>query len=193
MTIIDNLIPASKYSLIYENTDPYEKAVHLLNEISGDWMFPEIEIPIIEHSDTNIRTTSIEEFIEKIKHIEYDYFDKYHRKDTKYMMMQFRKVFYDSPSWNKILIPGTDASNLACVIPDMQKKILNSNRIVRLLDNTIIDIGHVFPTIDAFNRKTVIKLNIVPWLSIRNNYDGTSWVGDLGSVLAEVHHELLQN
>ena len=46
------------------------------------------------------------------------------------------------------------------------------------------DIGHVFAGLDAFNHRDVVDASSFATISI-DNVEGVTWVGDLGSVLAE--------
>lgn len=71
------------------------------------------------------------------------------------------------------------------------------NQEIRLVNGSYIDIGHVFAGLDAVNFKQSVGPNSNLGLKIHNriasdeievhnNLDAVTWVGDLGSVLAEV-------
>ena len=54
---------------------------------------------------------------------------------------------------------------------------------VKLADGSYLDIGHVFAGLDAFNHPGRVGLL---GITVDSNVDNSTWVGDLGSVLAEV-------
>lgn len=56
---------------------------------------------------------------------------------------------------------------------------------VKLESGLYCDIGHVLTGLDAHNHETVVDPYRNPLINITSNVDAVTWVGDLGSVLAE--------
>jgi hypothetical protein len=75
--------------------------------------------------------------------------------NTKHTITQLRKVFYDSETWNRFLIPET------CEVPnlekDVQKKLKRAQEL-KLKDGGYLDIGHVFAGLDAKNHPAEARL-----------------------------------
>ena len=72
------------------------------------------------------------------------------------------------------------AVNSSGNVPDIFKQ-----QQVRLADGSFLDIGHVFAGLDAFNNFGRVGVVNIP-IAIDSNVDAATWVGDLGSALAEV-------
>jgi len=68
------------------------------------------------------------------------------------------------------------------------------NQEIRLSDGSYMDIGHVFAGLDAENHPQEADTGI-PFLTvgIDSNVDAVTWVGDLGSVLAELQIKWISN
>lgn len=78
-----------------------------------------------------------------------------------------------------------------------QRPEIYRNQEVRLPDGNFIDMGHVFAGLDAYNHRHAASVPIFSAISI-DNLGGVTWVGDLGSALAEaqihyVNHDSLSN
>ena len=76
---------------------------------------------------------------------------------------------------------------------NLRRDIFNSQEI-RLENNTILDIGHVLCGMDASNHRHPVgtpRFLGLPTSSIKisNNMDAVTWIGDLGSFVAEVYLE----
>jgi hypothetical protein len=74
------------------------------------------------------------------------------------------------------------------------RKDIYSAQEVRLQNGFLIDIGHVLCGLDAYNHKNKVEtprfLGIpTSFLQIKNNMDAVTWIGDLGSFVAEVYFE----
>lgn len=136
------------------------------------------------------------------------------QQNTKLMITRLRKIFYGKDGWDEYLIedaegierpyPTKSVERLRFTIPyvwpfdlDVMRKqysvtdpntgetpLIAKNQEIRLANGSYIDIGHVFAGLDAINFPQMVdgpgKVNI------DKNVDATTWVGDLGSVLAEV-------
>ncbi|NJN89918.1 MAG: hypothetical protein HC878_05785 [Leptolyngbyaceae cyanobacterium SL_5_14] len=137
-------------------------------------------------------------------------------RDTKLMLTRMRKIYYDTTGWNRVLIPGTAniaghysrreepdgqpysinlglpggfddirVSKVKSIAIDSSGNIPDVFRQqqIRLADGSYLDIGHVFAGLDAFNHPDKVG---VLGMTVDSNVDNCTWVGDLGSVLAEV-------
>lgn len=136
------------------------------------------------------------------------------QKNTKLMITRLRKIFYGKDSWDKYLIEGARYVKRPYETKVVKKRrftipldwspdldvvrnqysvtnpatgnspMIARNQEIRLANGSYIDIGHVFAGLDAINFPQMVdgpgKVNI------DKNVDATTWVGDLGSVLAEV-------
>jgi hypothetical protein len=75
----------------------------------------------------------------------------------------------------------------------LRKNIFSSQE-VRLENNSILDMGHVLCGMDASNHRHAIRtprfLGLpTSSIKVRNNMDAVTWIGDLGSLVAEVYFE----
>jgi hypothetical protein len=64
------------------------------------------------------------------------------------------------------------------IIPDIFKQ-----QEIKLADGSYLDIGHVFAGLDAFNHLAAVEA--AGFFKVDSNVDNATWVGDLGSVVAE--------
>jgi len=133
--------------------------------------------------------------------------------NTKLMITRCRKLFYGTEGWDKHLIPGaagvkplyrvqevekTRRTIEVPYLPNMMTYVEKEPRLqgapgqlteprkiqeVRLPDGTIIDLGHVFAGLDALNFPA--EVDGPGTVNISKNVDAVTWLGDLGSVLAE--------
>ena len=94
---------------------------------------------------------------------------------------QFRKVFYNTQGWNTQLISNT--SNILLQISQPNIDLLRSSRYVNVNDS-IVDISHVFAGMDAANHRGIVGVNYLYYIS--DNVSATTWLGDLGSVMGEL-------
>lgn len=153
---------------------------------------------------------TIEKFIKLVEAEEAKYPVK-EQKNTKLMISRIRKIFYGSDGWDKHLIPGAKDVSSPYGKPkerersrrtvevtgpnfDMVDKEtypvdskgkrpeIYKNQEVKLPNGDFCDLGHVFAGLDAYNHRAMVDgpgtINI-------DNLGGTTWTGDLGSVLAE--------
>lgn len=132
--------------------------------------------------------------------------------NTGLMITRLRQIFYGSDGWNELLVPGTDTvdsgyehrerersrtevelvgPNFDMVDTETYPVDENGNipeiytrQEIALPDGTYLDIGHVFAGLDAFNHPTDVSAPVLSSISVENG-GATTWVGDLGSVLAE--------
>lgn len=155
---------------------------------------------------------SIEEFISLVRSEEVRYSET-DQLDTKLMITRLRKVFYDRSGWDEHLIadakstkgpytttareaerypieiPGPfndiEAVHRDYLVTDRQgtTPAIASNQEVRLSDGSYIDLGHVFAGLDALNHPQMVDGPFT--INITKNVDAVTWVGDLGSALAE--------
>ncbi len=126
-----------------------------------------------------------------------------------------RKIFYDGPGWNQHLIAAPDAvgvpspyRRVTVSAEDVSLPFSASEALVltrdqteprdalgqvpaaflaqeaRRVDGTVTDVGHVLCGLDAHFHPDVVGYPPVLWA--RRNVDAVTWVGDLGSWLAEV-------
>ena len=75
----------------------------------------------------------------------------------------------------------------------LRKNIFNSQEI-RLENNDILDIGHVLCGMDASNHRHAVRtprfLGLpTSSIKVKSNMDAVTWIGDLGSLVAEVYFE----
>lgn len=73
-----------------------------------------------------------------------------------------------------------------------QRPEIYQNQEIRLPNGDFIDMGHIFAGLDAFNHRHNVTAPLFSYIEI-DNVEGTTWVGDLGSVLAEIQFEALRN
>ena len=131
---------------------------------------------------------------------------------TALMITRIRKIFYGTAGWDSHLIPGaagigsgyeiseeeTGRENLS--LPGFDADIVRRRQVtrdgaggtpaiasqqeVRLEDGTFCDVGHVFAGLDAANHPSAVSAP-VGLATVSSNLAATTWVGDLGSVVAE--------
>ncbi len=153
-------------------------------------LFPQISIQLIDTNSESETTTDIQNFISIIELLEHNYTEQ-EQRNTKFMITQFRKAFYNSSSFNTMLIPDTDQENNNCRLSVTDKTKLNSNRIVKELDSAKIDIAHVFVGLDAFNHQgSINRPYLAFWIKISRSFDAATWLGDLASVIYHVREDI---
>jgi hypothetical protein len=160
---------------------------------------------------------SIKQFIQLVEAEEARYPIE-EQQNTKLMITRLRKIFYGKDGWDKYLIEGAkdiqrpyhtesieqSRSNIpigwALDIEVVRERYsvtdrfgqtpkIAQNQEIRLPNGSYIDIGHVFAGLDAINfPQEVGYLGI----KIDKNVDAATWVGDLGSALAEIQFKALQ-
>jgi hypothetical protein len=145
------------------------------------------------------------------------------QKNTKLMISRIRKIFYGSKGWDEHLIPGAKDAQSPYGTPkerERSRKTLEltgpnvdfvdkevypvdgsgnrpdiyKNQEVKLetggTNGDFCDIGHVFAGLDAYNHRQMVDgpgtINI-------DNLGGTTWTGDLGSVMAEAQMDYLNS
>jgi len=116
--------------------------------------------------------------------------------DTKLMLTKFRKIYYNSFGWNKLLIPET-AEITPFSSSTYIQKIQQSHQVV-LSNNDLYDVAHIFAILDANNHngpltpvpESIIKSeywelikDIVPVVEDRLMASG--WLGDLSEITGE--------
>jgi Domain of unknown function (DUF4157) len=155
---------------------------------------------------------SIQDFIRLVEAEEARY-PAAEQTQTALMITRLRKIFYGTPGWDDYLIPGAAGVSPGYSIdeqetsreeldlpgplnPDIVRKrqtvsdatgtnpAIATQQEVRLADGTFDDIGHVFAGLDALNHPEQVDGPLT--INITHNVDAVTWVGDLGSVLAEV-------
>ena len=126
---------------------------------------------------------TMSDYIYMVKTIE-DLFTEEKKKQTKFIVTQFRRSFsqYNSANWNGLLIKNTDELEL----PSTYQAFIKDNKEVVLNDGKVIDIGHLFTGLDAaFHTHPVDDYEI--YASIKRNIDAVTWLGDVGSVIGELY------
>lgn len=158
---------------------------------------------------------SIQRFIELVEDFENNRHVGPQRTNTRYMITRVRKIFYGKDGWDNYLITSPDAVSVDRPyqtrelvtgrftlsfpwVPDLidvvrkRYEVRDSARHepaifrgqeLRLRDGLWCDIGHVFAGLDAFNHPGPV--DGLGTINITSNVDAVTWVGDLGSVLAE--------
>jgi hypothetical protein len=135
--------------------------------------------------------------------------------DTKTMITKLRKLFYGTEGWDKYLIPGAAGTKPLYDVENNEKPgsrspintpgasfdyVEHESRLkgaptdltdpskiqeVRMPNGDFVDVGHVFAGLDALNFPSSPSAPFGA-LPISNNVGAVTWIGDLGSVLAEV-------
>ncbi len=133
--------------------------------------------------------------------------------NTALMITRLRQIFYGSDGWNEKLVPGTadvdngyetrerergrrevDLYGPNVDVVDTETYPVDAagntpeiytRQEIALPDGSFLDIGHVFAGLDAFNHPADVSAPLFSYIEIENG-GGTTWVGDLGSVLAEI-------
>ncbi len=152
--------------------------------------------PIETKAERNEEILTIQYFIELLKKEEAYYNGD--QNNTQLMVTRFRKIFYDTPNWDKTLIKGA---------ADIQGRYQNdkfsenentplicrkANQEIKLEDGLRCDLGHVFAGLDALNYPEVVT-PLPGWLrwarklfpSNDYNSDIVTWLGDIASVAGE--------
>ena len=147
--------------------------------------FPSIYISLEEYAvgGTIQGTIPFLDFIQLLRAVESE-FTPAQAKDKKFMITQFRKCYYDTNNWDK-MIDG--AKNISCAVSQVNKQLLKAKPIVILPDNVLMDIGHLFTGADAGNYPSEFRPGYNPILSVDSNIDSATWLGDLGSVLSYLY------
>jgi Domain of unknown function (DUF4157) len=165
--------------------------------------------------------TTFDEFVKMIEEIEKG-FPEAEQRNTKLMITRVRKLFYGKKSWDEYLIPGAASvtpvyapeekemsrrdieipyePNLfqyvktSYHLPGAPGKLQNPDEVQQVLmpDGSYEDLGHVFAGLDALNCPDGVSATF-PWIGITKNVDAVTWVGDLGSVLAEAVLIIVEN
>ena len=133
--------------------------------------------------------------------------------NTGIMITRLRKIFYGSDGWNEQLVPGTADVDAGYEFRERERgrteveltgpnfdmvdtetypvdsagrtPEIYTRQEIALPDGSFLDIGHVFAGLDAFNHPAEVAAPVLSDIAIENG-GGTTWVGDLGSVLAEL-------
>jgi hypothetical protein len=126
---------------------------------------------------------SMNDYIGMVKEIESEIGEE-KATDLVYVITQFRRSFknYNTDNWNKFLIKDTKPLELS----ELNQSKISSKQTIVLPDNFVIDIGHIFTSLDAGNHLHPFSPD-GSTLFISRNIDAVSWVGDLGSVLGEIY------
>jgi len=176
--------------------------------------------PIVENAPAS--AISIRDFIALVEAEERKYPPE-EQTNTKLMITRLRKIFYDREGWDNYLIEGAsdieapyttehqERERFTLEIPfwfndfDVVRQEHNvkdsqgntpdiaSNQEISLEDGSYIDLGHVFAGLDALNYPQSVQAPGLSSIGIDNNVDAVTWVGDLGSVLAEIQFEWIRN
>lgn len=173
--------------------------------------------PLVQQAPAGV--PEVGDLVEALRDVEARYF-RLCRRNTRLMVTALRKLFYSGVGWNVLLVPGTwkvpvpyrTAATLEEVVVevpdfphfvylrekdekravDLFGKEIPAGRMqeVRLSDGTSCDVGHVLAGLDARLHRGVVG---IPGLfQIRDNLGACTWIGDLGSVLAEVCIQAIQ-
>ena len=174
----------------------------------------QVEQPIVSKAPKSAMT--IDRFIELVEQEEARY-SLEEQQNTSLMITRLRKIFYDREGWNKHLVEGAanvpapykttrritgrekvdmfgpfDLTAVRDVYPvtDEQGKTpeISTNQEVRLSDGSFVDLGHVFAGLDAFNYPQEVGMRPV---KIASNVGAVTWLGDLGSALAEAQFKYI--
>jgi len=176
--------------------------------------------PIVENAPAS--AISIRDFIALVEAEERKYPPE-EQTNTKLMITRLRKIFYDREGWDNYLIedardieaPYTtehkERERFTLEIPfwfndfDVVRQEHNvkdsqgntpdiaSNQEISLEDGSYIDLGHVFAGLDALNYPQSVQAPVLSSIGIDDNVDAVTWVGDLGSVLAEIQFQWIRN
>jgi len=169
---------------------------------------PRLTVPTTRSAPSGAWT--IDRFIQSVEYFENSHPESQQR-DTSYMITRLRKIFYGKDGWDSHLIPRAasvprpyqvsevEYDRFSLSIPGVSDTIyvvrkryqvrsggqeppIYQGQELRLQSGFHCDIGHTFAGLDALNHPSAAGiLNI----RITRNADAVTWVGDLGSVLAE--------
>ncbi len=164
-------------------------------------------------------TVTLERFIELVEAEEARY-PVSDQTNTRLMITRLRKIFYGKEGWDRHLISGashvprpyqtreTERDRFDLPIPWAPDVTVTArdytvtdpttgatpeiarSKDVRLPDGTCIDLGHVFAGLDAMNYPQMV--DGPGTVNISSNVDAVTWVGDLGSVQAELQFEFVR-
>lgn len=158
------------------------------------------------------RATALDAFLPVIRGEENRFADD-QRLNTKLMITRLRKLFYGGRGWDEHLIPGAAEVpalyrfRMAAPVrrafeapgPNVVDFVDRRARLegapaplvhptdfqeVRMPDGEVVDVGHVLAGLDAINHPA--EVSPLGLYAIEHNVDAVTWVGDLGSVAAEV-------
>ncbi|MEQ8972638.1 MAG: DUF4157 domain-containing protein [Coleofasciculus sp. C1-SOL-03] len=176
--------------------------------------------PIVENAPAS--AISIRDFIALVE-VEERKYPPEEQTNTKLMITRLRKIFYDREGWDNYLIEGArdieapyttehqEKERFTLEIPflfndfDVVRQEHNvkdsqgntpdiaSNQEISLEDGSYIDLGHVFAGLDALNYPQSVQAPGLSSIGIDDNVDAVTWVGDLGSVLAEIQFQWIRN
>jgi len=174
--------------------------------------------PILAPAPAN--AIGIRAYIELIEAYERQFPDE--QRNTSSMITQIRKIYYGEKSWDEYLIKGAADISRPYLIKreevgrekvkadifgwtsfdivryrvtpyDAKGQIpaLFTGQELRLEDGSFLDIGHVFAGLDALRYPDMV--DGPGSINITRNVDAVTWVGDLGSVMAEVQIKFVNN
>jgi hypothetical protein len=140
------------------------------------------------------------------------------RQQTRRMITRFRKLYYDGIGWNAFLIPRARCTRPLLRTQEQREapvqiaakgappfevirrhtaapqvrddSQIENKREVRLADGRLCDIGHVLCGLDARNHAG--KVNGPLWVDLSSNLAAVTWLGDVGSVVAEIVFDALR-
>lgn len=175
-------------------------------------------VPFEERADATC-TVTLQRFIELVEAEEARY-PANEQTNTRLMITRLRKIFYGKEGWDEHLISGAahvprpyqtreeERDRFDVPIPfapdvtvtardytvtdpttGATPEIARSQE-VRLPDGNCIDMGHVFAGLDAINYPQMV--DGPGTVNITSNVDAVTWVGDLGSVQAEIQFEFIR-
>lgn len=214
---VDGFIPSSALSL--ETCAPAE--VDEGSRDPAQWPDTDLTgalpaLTIATYEIAPARTLGIGPYIALVRDFERRYPDN-EQQDTGLMLTRLRKVYYNTQGWDAYLIAGaqhvaapysvrlsTQSDTLPIAgVPDatINRTVpvavdargnvvsLAAHQEIALTDGTYIDMGHVFAGLDAANHRQVVDGPAS--VNLDSNVSAATWVGDLGSVLAEWHFAAL--
>lgn len=129
----------------------------------------------------------LDQFIKFVASVEQRYITDKAQPNQSLMITRLRKLYYNNAGFDKYLIKGTSSVQPLAV----KQKELYPAEVLHTPYETI-DMGHVLCGIDAHNHlhkvtpPKILGINILP-LKIQCNTDAITWIGDLGSLVAEVY------
>ncbi|SBS32540.1 hypothetical protein MSP8886_02459 [Marinomonas spartinae] len=147
------------------------------------------------HVPENGNYYKMEEYIDFMKSIEED--NSSVDTNTNLMLTKFRKIYYDSFGWNKLLIPET--ANIAPFPASYYTQKMQHSHEVVLSNNDLYDVAHIFAILDANNHNgplTPVPESIIEkpeiWDKIKDivpvvedRLMASGWLGDLSEITGE--------
>ncbi len=159
---------------------------------AGGWLEPDVRVrdlvqPTLAPAPQG--APPIAALIEALAAVEARWFAK-SWDDTPLMVTRLRKLYYGGCGWNLLLVPGT------WLVPVPYRPLsprVPAARIqeVALPDGSGVDVGHVLAGLDARQHPGEVGFPL-PW-HLTDNQDACTWLGDLGSALAEICHRAWQS